>query len=71
MNSLPEAHLVSKNSVGVLGPGEPQPVQALQLVGVEGAPCLSDTARLLLILTDRLGTGERICWTTSEASMNY
>ena len=55
MDGLPQAHLVSQDGVGALRPGEPQPVQPLQLIGVQGAPSLSDAGRLLLILSDGLG----------------
>lgn len=35
--SLAQTHLVSQDGVGALSPREPQPVQPLQLVGMQGA----------------------------------
>ena len=38
LHCLSQAHLVGQDGVRGLRPGEPQPVQPLQLVGVQGAP---------------------------------
>ena len=50
LDGLPQAHLISQDGVGVLGPGEAQPVESLQLVGVQLAARCRDVIRLLLVL---------------------
>lgn len=37
LNCLAQTHLIGQDGVGGLSPGEPQPVQSLQLVGVQSA----------------------------------
>ena len=54
LDGLAQAHLVSQDGVGVLLPGEAQPVESLQLVRVQSAPRLSNAVWLLLVLSDRL-----------------
>lgn len=34
LHGLPQPHFISKDCVSALGPGEPQPVQPFQLVGM-------------------------------------
>ena len=58
LNRLTQPHLVSQDGVGLLGPGEPKPVETFKLVGMEGATCLADVAWLLLVLQRRLKEGE-------------
>lgn len=50
LHRLPEAHLISQDSVGALSPGEPQPVQTLQLVRVQRPPSGVDVPRLVFKL---------------------
>ena len=57
LDRLAQAHLVGQDGVGALGPGEPQPVQPLQLVGVQRAPRGVDVPRLVLKLYGGLGGG--------------
>ena len=45
---LAESHLVGQDGVGALTPGETQPVEAFQLIGVKFAPCLLYTWWLAL-----------------------
>lgn len=55
LDGLSQTHLVSEDGVGVLRPGEPQPVEPLQLVAMEGATGHGDELRLLLVLLLGLG----------------
>lgn len=48
LNSFPKTHLVCEDGVGALRPREPQPVQSLQLVRMEGPPTLVKVSRLLI-----------------------
>lgn len=50
LHRLPEAHLIGQDGVGALSPGEPQPVQALQLVRVQRPPRGVDVPRLVFEL---------------------
>lgn len=62
LHRLPEAHLVGQDGVSALSPGEPQPVQALQLVRVQGSPGGVDVPRLVLELDGWLAMGvNRMC----------
>ena len=54
MNGLAETHLVGEDGVGVVGPGEAQPVDALQLVGVQLPARVVQVPRLLLPLPPQL-----------------
>lgn len=54
LHRLAEAHLVGQDGVGALSPGEPQPVQTLQLVRVQRPPGGVDVPRLVLELDGRL-----------------
>lgn len=59
LHRLPEAHLVSQDGVGALSPGEPQPVQTLQLVRVQRPPSSVDVPRLVFELDGGLGSQAR------------
>ena len=54
LDGFAEAHLVGQDGVGALSPGEPQPVQTLQLVQVQRAPRQRHKVGLLLVLYRRL-----------------
>ena len=49
LDGFSQTHLVSENGVGALSPGEPEPVETLELVGVEGASRHCDVIRLFII----------------------
>lgn len=59
LDCLSQTHLVSQDGVGALSPGEPQPVESLQLVGVQRPPGAVQVLRLTLELYSRLGTEKR------------
>jgi len=61
LDGLAQAHLVGQDGVGALGPGEPQPVQPLQLVHVQRSPRGRHVLRLLLVLDGGLGMGGIRC----------
>lgn len=59
LHRLSQTHLVGQDGVGALSPGEPQPVETLQLVGVQRPPGAVQVLRLTLELYGRLGTDKR------------
>lgn len=59
LDRLSQTHLVSQDGVRALSPGESQPVESLQLVGVQRPPCAVQVLRLTLKLYSRLGTEKR------------
>lgn len=50
LDRLSQTHLVGQDGVGALSPGEPQPVEPLQLVGVQRPPRAVQVLRLTLEL---------------------
>lgn len=54
LHRLAEAHLIGQDGVGALSPGEPQPVQTLQLVRMQRSAGGVDVPRLVLELDGRL-----------------
>ncbi|RNA41345.1 hypothetical protein BpHYR1_050425 [Brachionus plicatilis] len=54
LDGLAQAHFVGQDDVGALGPREAQPVQALELIGVQAAARLVQVRRLLVVLFARL-----------------
>ncbi len=54
LDGLAEPHLVGEDRVDVIGPGEAQPVDALELVRVQRAARLRDVVRLLVPLLTQL-----------------
>lgn len=47
LNSLPKAHFIGQDSISVVSPGVPEPVETLQLVRVQGTACGFDVLRIL------------------------
>ena len=50
LDGFPKPHLVGQDGVGVLCPGEPQPVESFQLVAMESATSCCDVRWLFLVL---------------------
>ena len=48
LDRLPQTHFVGEDGVGVLSPGESEPVESLQLVAVESS--VAEEWRLLYVL---------------------
>ena len=59
LDGLSQAHLVGQDGVCALSPGEPEPVQTLQLVQVQRPACRCDKVGLLLVFYRRLEGEER------------
>ncbi len=58
LHRLSQTHLVGEDGVGALSPGEAQPVESLQLVGVQRPPRAVQVLRLSLELYCRLHMAE-------------
>ena len=56
LDRLSQTHFIGQDSVGALSPGEAQPVEALQLVGMQRSPGAVQVLRLTLELYGRLQT---------------
>lgn len=54
LHRLSQTHLVGQDGVGALSPGEAQPVEPLQLVGMQRPTCAVQVLRLALELYCRL-----------------
>lgn len=54
LHRLSQTHLVGQDGVGALSPGEAQPVETLQLVGMQRPTCAVQVLRLTLELYRRL-----------------
>lgn len=50
LNGFAQAHLICQDGIGALSPGEPEPVEALQLVHVQRPACSRHKVRLLVVL---------------------
>lgn len=59
LDRLSQTHLVGQDGVGALSPGEPQPVETLQLVGMQRTARAVQVLRLTLELYRRLRRGKR------------
>lgn len=59
LHRLSQTHLVCQDGVGALSPGEAQPVEPLQLVGMQRPTCAVQVLRLALELYRRLRGGKR------------
>lgn len=66
LNRLSQTHLVGQDGVGALSPGEPEPVETLQLVGVQRPPRAVQVLGLTVELYSRLGTEEKETGTDCE-----
>lgn len=64
LDRLTQTHLVGQDGVGALSPGEAQPVEPLQLVGVQRPPRAVQVLRLTLKLYGGLEekTGGGVSW---------
>lgn len=60
MDSFSQTHLICKDGVSALSPGEAQPVQTFQLVGMERAPCAVQVIWLTLELYSGLKNREKL-----------
>lgn len=71
LDRLSQTHLVSQDGVGALSPGEPQPVESLQLVGVQRSPCAVQVLWLTVKLYSRLERREKeqICEHKSDTTV--
>lgn len=58
LDRLSQTHLVGQDGVGALSPGEPQPVETLQLVGMQRTARAVQVLRLTLELYRRLRGGK-------------
>ena len=57
LNGLAQAHLICQDGVRVLGPGEAQPVQSLQLIRVQVPASLIDKLWLFIVTKNSLRKG--------------
>lgn len=71
LDSFSQTHLICKDCVSALSPGESQPIQTFKLVGMECAPCAVQVLWLTIKLYSGLKNREKLEDNISHRSMSF